>query len=67
MPSPKQTLLELKYPGDLEADVKAWESEGKTWRWMAERVSARCGYEVSYESLRTWYGTKRGQITEVAS
>ena len=58
MPSPKQTLLELKYPGDLKADVKAWAAGGTSWRWMAERVSARCGYDVSHESLRQWYGEK---------
>ncbi len=58
MPSPKQTLLELKYPGDLGADIKAWMTEGLSWRWMAERVSARCGYTISYESLRLWYGRK---------
>jgi len=33
-------------------------AEGTSWRWMAERVSARCGYEVSYEALRQWYGKK---------
>ncbi len=64
MPSPTQTLLELKYDGDLAADIKTMNAAGTSWREIAERVSARCGYTVSYESLRLWYGVKRGQDTE---
>ena len=56
-PTPKQLLLEHRYDGDLAADVKAWEGS-VTWREIAERVSERCGYDVSYESLRQWYRTK---------
>ena len=58
MPTPKQTLLELRYDGDLAADIKTMAAAGVSWREMAERVSARCGYDVSHESLRQWYGEK---------
>lgn len=56
--------MELSYDGNLAADVKAMSASGVSWREIAERVSARCGYEVSYETLRVWYGTKRGQVTD---
>jgi len=59
MPTPKQLLLEHRYDGDLAGDIQIMSSAGTSWREMAERVSARCGYEVSYESLRIWYGSKR--------
>lgn len=55
-PSPKQILVELRYDGDLPSDVKKMLGAGMSWREMAERVSARCGHDVSYETLRTWYG-----------
>lgn len=55
MPTPKQLVLELKYPGDLAGDVRAWLDAKTSWREMAEKISARCGYEVSHESLRQWY------------
>jgi intein-encoded DNA endonuclease-like protein len=58
MPTPKQLLMEHKYDGDLAADIKAMAAGGVSWREMAERVSARCGYEVSHESLRQWYREK---------
>lgn len=55
-PSPKQILIELRYDGDLPGDIKAMIAAGMSWREMAERVSARCGHNVSYETLRIWYG-----------
>ena len=58
MPTPKQLLLELRYDGDLAADIKIMTAAGTSWREISERVSARCGYTVSYESLRIWYGRK---------
>jgi hypothetical protein len=54
-PTPKQLLLEHTYDGALASDVRSWIIAGTSWREMAERVSARCGYEVSHESLRQWY------------
>ena len=58
MPTPKQLLLEHRYDGDLAVDIRAWAAGGVSWREIAERVSERCGYGVSYESLRQWYRTK---------
>ena len=58
MPTPKQLLVEHRYDGDLAADIKTMAAAGTSWREMAERVCARCGYLVSYESLRQWYGEK---------
>lgn len=55
MPSPKRQLIEHTYDGDLAADVKNLRTAGRTWRQIAELVSARCGYAVTYESLRSWY------------
>jgi len=55
-PSPKQILLQLKYPGDLAGDIRNLRAAGSTWCQIAELVSARSGYDVSYESLRSWYG-----------
>jgi hypothetical protein len=57
-PTPKQLLLEHRYPGDLAADVKTMAVEGTSWREMAKQVSARCKYTVSHESLRQWYGER---------
>jgi len=58
MKPPKQRLVERLYdpdPGKLRADVQSWLADGTTWRTMAELVSARCEYAISYESLRRWY------------
>jgi intein-encoded DNA endonuclease-like protein len=54
--TPKQLLIEHRYDGDLTSDIKKMAASGTSWREMAERVSARCGYTVSHESLRQWYG-----------
>jgi hypothetical protein len=57
MPTPKQMLLELKYDGDLAHDINAWLAGGQSWRQIARTVSERTGLTVTYESLRSWYGT----------
>lgn len=54
----KQQLMELMYPGDLCADVGHLSSAGMSWRDIAERVSAECDYDISYQSLHTWYCAK---------
>jgi len=56
--SPKRLVIEQRYDGDLAADIKTWEAAGTSWREMAEQVSTRCTYKVSYQSLRNWYQTK---------
>lgn len=56
MPTPKQLLLEHLYDGDLARDVAKFTEAGMSWREIAERVSAKSGQAVSYETLRTWYG-----------
>lgn len=61
MPSPKQLLMEHTYPGNLADDVKAMLAERQTWREIAEQIGARCGYPVSYESLRQWYGEAKNK------
>jgi hypothetical protein len=58
MPSPKRQLMEHTYDGDLAADIRNLRTAGRTWRQIAPLVSTRCGYDVSYESLRLWYGEK---------
>jgi len=57
-PTSKQLLIEHRYDGDLAADIKTMEAEGTSWREMAEKVRARCEYDVSYQSLRNWYQIK---------
>ena len=59
MPTPKQLLMEHTYDGDLASDIKVMAAGGVSWREMAERVSARCGYDVSHESLRQWYAATK--------
>ncbi len=59
MPSPKRLLMEHLYDGDLAADVAAHLTAGTSWREIAERVSARTGVTVSYESLRQWFGPQQ--------
>jgi hypothetical protein len=67
MPStPKQMLLAHLYIGDLDADVTAMIAAGKSWRTIAEIVSARAGVAVSHESIRKWYGVEP-VVTEAAS
>ena len=56
MTSPKRLLLEHLYPGDLPYDVARWVESGQSWRVIAKTVAARTGQDVSYESLRVWYG-----------
>ena len=58
VPTSKQLLIELRYDGDLAADIKTMAAAGTSWREMAERVCARCGSPVSHESLRQWYREK---------
>lgn len=54
--TPKQMLLEHRYPGDLPADIAAMIAEGKGWRLVAAEVGERSRLKVSHESLRQWYG-----------
>lgn len=54
--SVKQLLLEARYPGDIEADIRALRVIGWSWREVAETISRRADIEVTYESLRQWYG-----------
>jgi hypothetical protein len=61
--SPKQRLIERMYGPNLETDVQAWIADGKTWREMAEIISARCDYQISYESLRRWYANRFPKAT----
>lgn len=54
--TPKQQLLELRYVGDLSADIAAWLQTGQSWRDIRHHVERKTGLRVSHESLRTWYG-----------
>lgn len=58
MPTTKQQLIEHLYDGDLAGDIADFTRAGMSWREIAERVSARSGQSVSYETLRTWYGSR---------
>lgn len=58
MPSPKQLLIEHLYAGDLYADVLRMCQDGRSWRDIADDISAAAGQPVSYESLRSWYGER---------
>lgn len=49
-------LLELAWDGDLAADIRVMQDEGRSLRDIAARVSDGTGHRISYESLRRWYG-----------
>jgi hypothetical protein len=55
-PSAKRQLLEMKYDGDIAGDIAGWIAGGISWRSIRDRVQERTGFNVSYESLRNWYG-----------
>ena len=59
MTTPKKLLLEHLYAGDLAADVARRVAAGQSWRTIAAHVSESTGQDVSYESLRTWYGERQ--------
>lgn len=53
-----QIGTEASYPGDIVADVEMLRSDGKSWRQVADAISAALPdtITVSHESLRAWYG-----------
>lgn len=59
MTTPKKLLLEHLYAGDLAAEVARRTAAGESWRTIATHVSKATGQDVSYESLRVWYGTQQ--------
>lgn len=56
MATPKRLLMEHLYDGDLAAEVARRTEAGQSWREIAAHVSESTGQNVSYETLRTWYG-----------
>lgn len=55
-PTPLQSLLLAKFPGDLPAAVTAWREEGASWRTIAHRLKDATGVSITGESARNWWG-----------
>ncbi len=47
-------------PITLDELVDQLRDEGKSWARAANTISRRAGIDVSFESLRRWYGTGGG-------
>ena len=56
----KQPIAEHLFDGDLEAFVRERRQAGDTWRDIELAVKGKLPpiITISYETLRTWYGSK---------
>jgi hypothetical protein len=53
-----KNLLDIK-TGDLDTHVTAARNNGQSWRTIATNLTQTTGINVSHETLRSWYRTRK--------
>lgn len=61
--TPTQQLIELRIGGDLAGFVDRCRARGLSWRQIANEVNDKAHTDITYETLRSWYGPRTEQVS----
>ena len=56
--TPLRTLLDIKL-GGLDDFVHSRRGAGTSWRVISNDIRDQTGIDITYETLRAWYGTDK--------